>query len=105
MPLKVSISSVEWCFFTRYGRKVDFSRLFSIECKKKVLRCILRVFYPEQALQAQNTCSGKIQFQKWYLIQFKELFSFSEVEFKSYLTGINPFAVNMMNLLENISFK
>ena len=27
MPLKVSISSVEWCFFTRYGRKVDFSRL------------------------------------------------------------------------------
>ena len=31
MPLKVSISSVEWCFFTRYGRKVDF---FSIECRK-----------------------------------------------------------------------
>ena len=28
MILKVSISSVEWCFFTWYGRKVDFSRLF-----------------------------------------------------------------------------
>ena len=25
---KVSISSVEWCFFTRYGRKVDLCRLF-----------------------------------------------------------------------------
>ena len=34
MPLKVSISSVEWCFFTRYGRKVDF---FSIECRKMSL--------------------------------------------------------------------
>ena len=30
MPLKVSISSVEWCFFTQYGRKVDI-----IECRKK----------------------------------------------------------------------
>ena len=25
--LKVSISSVKWCFFTRYGRKVEFSRI------------------------------------------------------------------------------
>ena len=31
MTLKVSTSSVEWFFFTWYGRKVDF---FSIECRK-----------------------------------------------------------------------
>ena len=31
MTLNVSISSVEWCFFTRYGRKVAF---FSIVCRK-----------------------------------------------------------------------
>ena len=28
MTLNASISSVEWCFFARYGRKVDFSRRF-----------------------------------------------------------------------------
>ena len=31
MTLNVSTSSVEWFFFTWYGRKVDF---FSIECRK-----------------------------------------------------------------------
>ena len=31
MTKKVSTSSVEWCFITRYGRKVDF---FSVECRK-----------------------------------------------------------------------
>ena len=34
LTLNVSISSVEWCFLKRYGRKVDFNRLFSIECIK-----------------------------------------------------------------------
>ena len=34
MTLNVSISSIEWYFFSRYGRKVEFSRLFSIECRK-----------------------------------------------------------------------
>ena len=32
--LKMYTSSVEWFFFTWYGRKVDFSRPFSIECRK-----------------------------------------------------------------------
>ena len=34
MTLKVTISSVEWCFFTRYERKINFSWLFFIEYRK-----------------------------------------------------------------------
>ena len=37
IEIKLSISSVEWCFFIRHGRKVDFSRFFSsIECRKLI---------------------------------------------------------------------
>ena len=38
MTLNVSISSVEWWFFTRYGRKVDFCRLFFHRVQKT---CVL----------------------------------------------------------------
>ena len=68
MALKVSIFSVEWSFFTRYGRKVDFSLVdfFSIECRKDFI-CFSGNLYRKihipitfQFLTSYDTPTGKL---------------------------------------------